>query len=89
MICNLDLAQMMLSRFVYKFPNLILILHKNGHHWQYLFLICWNLKILSNDVCNVLYKDSSFNLILVKNMAAIGNSCLRNYKLTRTQTVHE
>jgi hypothetical protein len=61
-----DLQLTFSTRSVYKFPNLILILHKNGH-WQYLFLICWNLKIISNDllqmmyrVCNVLYKDSLF-----------------------------
>jgi hypothetical protein len=34
------------------------------------------------DVSEVLYKDSSFDIVLVKNMVAMGNSFPRNYKLS-------
>jgi len=35
----------------------------------------------TNDVCEVLYKESLFKLAPMTNMTATGNSCPRNYKL--------
>jgi hypothetical protein len=32
-------------------------------------------KLYRNDVCDILYKNSSFHFDLARNMAAIGNSC--------------
>lgn len=40
-------------------------------------------------VFEILYKDSLFWLVLLKYMAAVGNSCIRNYKPIWTQTGHE
>jgi len=34
----------------------------------------------TNDIYEVLYKDSLFNHNPVKNMAGMDNSCIRNYK---------
>jgi hypothetical protein len=34
----------------------------------------------TNDACGYFYKDCSFNLVLVKNITAMGNSDLRKYK---------
>ena len=62
-------------------------------HVQFLFLVDRNLNTnplltssndfvySTNGVCEVLYKDSSFNLVRMKNMAVVWNSWLRNYKV--------
>ena len=67
---------------------------------HFLFLIWWHFIAAgsddflysTNDVhlpVVLWYKDSSFYLVLVKNMAVISNSCLENYKLAWIQYVHD
>jgi hypothetical protein len=61
---------------------------KHGHHVQFLFVIGWNFRKMfsktigpydllhsTNYVCEVLHKDSLFNLVPVKNIAEMINSC--------------
>jgi hypothetical protein len=43
---------------------------------------------IANDICEVYFKDSTFNLVSMKNIVAMDKFCLRYYKLAWTQTGH-